>query len=127
MDHYNEGKTQGSIIIAPEGMYIIRKYKQDNKKIIINENDFFNKIRSVLLSVQQKAIQKYGTKFTKDEFFNKIIYDMTYINNINKVLNNFELHVDYFPRINENGYWIIDTIFIPVYTIEPESDALLNI
>ena len=30
MDHYNEGKTQGSIVIAPEGMYIIRKKEEYN-------------------------------------------------------------------------------------------------
>jgi len=125
MDHYNEGKTQGSIIIAPEGMYIIRKYIQNNKKINIDENDFFNKIKNVLVSVQQKAINKHGNDITKEYFFKEVINDYTFINNINKVLHNFELHVDYFARIEENGAWIIDTLYIPVYAIEPESDPSL--
>lgn len=127
IDHYNEGKTQGSIVIAPEGMYIIRKHVQDNKKININENDFFNKIKNALVSVQQKAISKYGKEFSKEFFFDKIVNDFTYVNIINKVLHNYELHLDYFPRIYENGSWIIDTVFIPVYTIEPESDPSLSL
>jgi len=127
MDHYNEGKTQGSIVIAPEGMYIIRKHLQDNKKININENDFFNKIKNVLVSVQQKAITKYGDDFTKEYFFEKIINDFTYVNSINKVLHHYQLHLDYFPRIKAGDNWIIDTIYIPVYTIEPESDASLSL
>jgi len=32
LDHYNEGKTQGSMIIAPEGMFVIRKHIHDDKK-----------------------------------------------------------------------------------------------
>jgi hypothetical protein len=123
MDHYNDGKTQGSIIIAPEGMYIIRKYIQDNKKININENDFFNKIKNVLLSVQQKAIAKHGKEMNKDFFLNVVSKDFTTVNAINKVLHNFELHIDYFPRILEEGNWIIDTVYVPVYAIEPESES----
>lgn len=125
MDHYNEGKTQGSIIIAPEGMYIVRKHVQNNKKIDIDENEFFNKIKNILVSVQRKAIEKHGNEVTKDYFFNEVINDFTYINSINKILHNFELHIDYFPRINEGGIWIIDTIYVPVYTIEPESSIIL--
>jgi len=125
MDHYNEGKTQGSIIIAPEGMYIIRKNVQDNKKININENEFFNKIKHILVSVQQKAIAKHGKEMSKEFFLNEVAKDFTSINAINKVLHNYELHIDYFPRIKEDGIWIIDTIYIPVYTISPESEVSL--
>ena len=35
-DHFNAGETQGSLIIAPEGMYIIRA--QDN----INKIDLYS-------------------------------------------------------------------------------------
>ena len=45
MDHYNDGKTQGSIIIAAEGMYNIRKTNFDSKKIDIDEDNLFRAFR----------------------------------------------------------------------------------
>jgi len=120
IEHYNNGNTQGSIIIASEGLYIIRKFKFDDKAIKINEDDMHDEMHGVFWSAQQKAIQKYGKKFDKETFYSKIAQDVSYIKNINMTLNKYKLHIDYFPRIKgKDNKWVIDTLFIPVFVHEP--------
>lgn len=119
MDHYNKGQTQGSIIIAPEGMYIIRKKDQDDKLIKINEDKMYNETNNIMWKCQREAIDNYGTKFSSYDFFSKIAQDSTFISKINKVLNKYMLHIDYYPRIRDDkNRWIIDSIYLPVYVIE---------
>lgn len=121
MDHYNEGKTQGSIIVAPEGLYIIRKKIFDDKKIKINENKFFNETNKILWKCQSDAIEKYGKKFSSYTFYSVISQNRTYIDTINKVLNKYKLHIDYYSRIRDSkNRWVIDTVYLPVYVIESE-------
>ena len=118
MDHYNDGKTQGSIVIAPEGMYIIRKKVVDDKKIFINEDKFYNDAMNIWRKIQINSINKYGTKFTTNMFYSKIAQDRSYINMFNKVLNKYKIHIDYYSRIHDGKNWVIDTIYLPVYAIE---------
>lgn len=120
LDHYNDGNTQGSIVITPEGIYIIRKHITDNKKINIDEDELYDKLNGVFNKLQKSAINKYGIDFTEKHFFKKIAQDTTYIDKLNVFLNKYQLHVDYFSRIqDEKGRWILDTIYLPVYVVEP--------
>lgn len=119
MDHYNNGKTQGSIIIAAEGMYVIKKKKHDNNNININEDKFYRECVDKYKKVQNNAIKKYGIKFTDNGFYSKIAQDKTYINELNKIFNKYKMHVDFYSRVkNSKNRWIIDTIYLPVYAIE---------
>jgi hypothetical protein len=119
IDHHNDGNTQGSIIIAPEGIYIIRKYKFNNKKIHINENKLYDEFDDELYEAQHDAIDKYGTKFSKELFYEKIAQDRHYIDIMNKVINKYDLHIDYFPRIKDkNNKWVVDTLYLPIYVVE---------
>jgi len=119
IDHYNDGTTQGSIVIAPEGMYIVRKFIVDNKKIIINEDKFYNEITNVLQNCQKHAILKYQLNFNLDRFYSVIAQDYSYINKINKILHKFKLHIDYYSRFKDDqGNWIIDSLYLPVYVTE---------
>lgn len=121
LDHYNGGNTQGSIVIAPEGMYIIRKYVQDYKKIIINEDKFYKDISKVFEKVQIDAINKYKDNFTIKKFYSKIAQDTSYIEKINNILKRYKMYIDYYPRIkSREDFWVIDTIFLPVSVIEPK-------
>lgn len=116
IDHYNQGRTQGSIIIAPEGMYIIRKKDVNDKKIKINEDNFYIDTTNVIWKCQKKAIKKYGTKFTNDIFFSKIAQDKSYIDMINNTINKYKINIDYYSRIKDfRNEWIIDTVYLPVY------------
>lgn len=120
MDHYNDGTTQGSLVVTPEGLYNIRSLKLDKKKIIINEDEMYKKLTKTMNLLQSDAIKKYGTNFSIQIFYSKIAQNSSYINEINKILNKYNLHIDFFPRIkDERGEWIIDTIYLPVYVIEP--------
>ncbi len=121
LDHYNEGKTQGSIVIAAEGMYIIRKLNRNNKKIKINEDTFYKKFINLQSNIQDKAIKKYGTRFSNNVFYSTIAQNKSYIDELNKLVNKHEFHIDYYPRIKDSkGNWIIDTIYLPVYSVEPK-------
>ena len=114
---YNKGKTQGSLVITPEGLYNIRKKDFDNKKIKINENEFYKKLLKTYDILNNDSINKYGHKFDTYHFYSVIAQDLSYINRLNKLLNKYELQIDYFPRINKNNKWIIDSIYLPVYII----------
>ena len=88
IDHYNDGKTIGSIVITPEGLYNIRKLKLDKNKININENKLFKQYINLSDQVQNKAIKKYSEKFNTYTFYSKISQDKSYINIINNFLKN---------------------------------------
>jgi len=122
IDHYNNGKTQGSIVIAPEGMYVIRKHNVNNKKIKIDEDEFENKFNSKFEHIQKEAINKYGTNITENKFYNKISQNLTFVNKLNNMLHKYQIHVDYFYRVlDKHKRWVLDSVYLPVYVIEPES------
>lgn len=118
IDHYNNGTTQGSIVIAAEGMYVIRKLIFDTKKIFIDEDKLYDGFMDVFEKIQRHAIKKYGTDFNEDIFFENIAQDTKYISKLNSHLNNFELHIDYFYRIKFDNKWILDTVYLPVFVVE---------
>ena len=102
-------------------MYIIRKLKYDDKKIRINENKFYKQFYNIKQNMQKNAIKKYGIKFDARLFYNKIAQDMLYINKLNDVMKKFHMYIDYYPRIKDKkNRWIIDTIYIPIYVVEPK-------
>lgn len=119
IDHYNDGNMQGSIVIAAEGLYLIKKLNHDLKKIKINENEMVKNLSRKYYRLQSKYIKLYGKTFTNEKFYSTIAQNLKPINSVNKILNKFQLHIDFFPRIkNSSGAWIIDTVYVPVYPIE---------
>lgn len=121
MDHYNKGRVQGSIVIAPEGLYVIRKSETDDKPIIINEDNFYRDTQKIMNKCWEESMEEYGDSFTTQTFYSKIAQDKSYINSINEIINQYKIHIDYFPRIKgPNNKWIIDSIRLPVYSIELE-------
>jgi len=121
IEHYNEGKTQGSIVMAPEGIYIIRKRVINNKKIKIKNENLMKKNMIKYFDEQQiKAIKKYGKEFTTQYFYSKIAQNISYMKNINKKIKKYGIFIEYIPRIRDKkGRWILEEILLPVYVIEP--------
>lgn len=120
LDHFNKGVTQGSLVVTSEGMYNIRKLLFDKRKINIDEDKLFHELHDVFKQMQRDAIDKYGTEFSNSEFYSEIAQDHSFINKVNEILNDYQIHIDFFSRIkDENGKWIIDTIHLPIYLIEP--------
>jgi hypothetical protein len=121
VEHYNNGETQGSIVIAPEGMYIIRKYIVDDKELNFDENKMIKTVYKRMIDLQHEAIKKYGSSFNTQYFHSKIGQDTKYIDGLNKSLHKYGLHIDYQPRIEDSQHrWFIDSIYLPVYSIEPK-------
>ena len=119
IDHFNDGTTQGSMVITPEGLYNIRKLIFDSKKLKLDEETLYTEMRNAMRNAQTKALDKYGTDFTTYDFYSKIAQDREYIGMINKVLNKYQITIDYFSRqVDEKGKWYIDTIYLPIYVIE---------
>lgn len=119
IEHYNNGNIQGSIIIASEGVYIIRAKDNVNKIIINNEDEVFNELSYKVLGIQNLAIEKYKTKFTDEFFYKTIAQDKSYIKKFNNLLNEYNIKIKYKPRSLIKNRWIIDGLNIIVSPIEP--------
>jgi len=121
IDHFNDGVTQGSLIITAEGLYNIRKIDLNRNKIKIDENKLLHAMGSETVKIQHDAINEFGTKFNEYKFYSEIAQNKTYINRLNEVLEKYTITVDYFPRSQDkNGKWILQEVFLPVFVIEPK-------
>lgn len=120
IDNYNNtnGNIQGSIVIASEGMYILRKLNFDGKIISFDEDKFYKKIRRLYNNIQDSALSLYGSDFSLSTFYNDIAQNKSFINKLNIFLNEYSLHIDYYPRIKDKNKWIIDTIYLPIFIFE---------
>jgi hypothetical protein len=73
--HHNDGSIQGSIIIAPEGIYIIR-LKKDIAYIDYPSKHNEKKMEQLHAKIQDRAINEFGTDYEGEEkqtyFYNKV-------------------------------------------------------
>ena len=116
IDHYNDGKTLGSLVISAEGLYNIRKTDIEHKKIKIDEDKLYKKYNRTFNNIQNEAIKKYGTNFNNAKFYRNIAQNTTYIDTLNSAISEFNLIIDFYPRKqDENGNWYIDTVFLVFY------------
>ena len=122
IDHHNRGILKGSLVITPEGLYIIRKYNFNNNKIIIDEDIFNNDIEEVYLDCYEDSYVKYKTlKINENNFYKYISNNFEYIYRINKILEKYDLAIDFISRVKSKkifkdykSKWIIPNIFIPI-------------
>lgn len=122
IDHYNMGKTIGSIIIAPEGYYIIYPNNLEIKEIIYDidiEDDIINKLNDGLYDIELKAIEKYGTKYTEDFFYSVIAYDKHYLNLYNKLINKYldnQIKIIIVNRTKDiiTNKWLVKKLTLPI-------------
>lgn len=120
IDHYNDGNTQGSLVVTPEGLYNIRPLRFNKKKIKINEDSLYKNLSTLMHKLQSDAITKHGNDFSTHIFYSKIAQDLTFINSINDLLKKYNLHIDFFPREKDYlGNWIIETLHLPIFVTEP--------
>ena len=128
IEHFNDGLTQGSIIIAPEGLYII-KAKKDTNKITISraeEKKIYNELNFIMFNINNKAIKKYGDNIDQSLFYSKISQDKTYIKSLNNSINNLfkkQIKIIYKPRSYDKKIkkWILNDLYLSVAVIEPSN------
>lgn len=116
IDHFNDGKVSGSLVITAEGLYNIRKLNLNKDKILVDEDKLYQEYNYISKKIQHKCLNKYGDKFTRRQFYSKIAQDIELINQINTIVNNYSINIDYIPRIRDShNKWIFDTVYLPVY------------
>ena len=97
----NVNKTIGSILISPEGVYLIRPliyFKHINLDV-----SAINIINDKLIELEGEAFRKY--QIIDDSTFN----DFTFIDKLNKYLYSWNIRIDYFPR--NNG--LLQSFYLP--------------
>lgn len=113
IDHHNEGNVIGSLVVTAEGLYNIRKAINGVDDIKIDDDDLYKKYQRVFNKIQKDAISEYGTDFNTKIFYSIIAQDASFIGKMNQILNDFDIHIDYYPRKKDaSGRWIIDTVFL---------------
>ena len=117
--YHNNGSVNGSIVNTAEGLYIIRSLLKQNKKAKLSVA-VENKLNRLFSDIQDRAIRKYGTKFTDEYFYSVISQNKTYINEINHILKKDHFIIDFYPREqNKKKKWVLPEITISVDVIEP--------
>jgi hypothetical protein len=114
IDHYNLGKVKGSIVISPEGLYMIKKLNSsNNEKLIIDTNIFIKKIDEIFNECEELLINKYYlNSITYEYFYEKVINDLECIVKINNVLRLFDITIDYYARSSLFNNYVILSIFV---------------
>lgn len=118
IDFHKRGAIQGSLVITPEGLYNVHRHPFNNQPLDIDEEKFFDDTKIAYDKVLMDSYSKYGYRFTPDEFFERIASDRKWINELNKTLNKYSLHIDYYPRSKDKANnWTIGTVYLPVYPV----------
>lgn len=123
--YYNKYYISGSMIIAPEGVYIIYMKKYIDYVNYIDKPTY-KKLEAFHYKINDKAIKKYGIDFTnhrKEIFFNEVIDDKRYIKLYNNSIKKYihpQIHVLYKPRVYDRSInsWIIKTLYFKLNNFE---------
>ena len=111
---YVEGIVQGSIIVAPEGFYVIRALK---KKLNYKQYNL-DKMYDEITYINYKYAKKYNFHITPEIFYKKIITDTkvpTMLRKLIKKYTNNEITIDFFKRKKDSsGNWTIKKIILIV-------------
>jgi hypothetical protein len=122
-DHYNIGATQGSIVIAPEGIYVMIA-KDNITKIKYEEtNKVYKKLINESFKIQSLAIEKYGHEFSLETFYNVISRDDSYLKLYNELINKYlnnSIKIYLKPRIKDEktNKWVIKSLELPLIPYE---------
>lgn len=111
--YYHNGRAKASLVIAPEGSYVIRP--RNYIKIDIDKEKF-HRLRALILQLEKKAIQKYRHLLSQlndpDIFHQTVGSDYQFINAYNRFLKSSNLHIEYYPREKKNNEWCLRSIYL---------------
>lgn len=131
IEHHNGGKLLGSLVVAPEGIYIIRKNKFDRNIIHVDYDIMINELENIFSNCYNDSYLKYSIinynelklngeiKLPDNFFYSQISRNYEYINKINKILEKYDIFIEYYARILFDkpeiftNKWIFDDIYIP--------------
>lgn len=114
IEHNIIGLTKGSIVITPEGLYLITTINH-KARMPSNKKKFRKKMSKINHSIQKNYISKWGKSFSADDYYNKIIQDIHVVDLFNDFLIKYGIKIDYYPRkLNKQGLWFLDDIYVLV-------------
>lgn len=122
IEHHNRGMLLGSIVIAPEGIYNIRKNIFSRDKIKIDYDVFLSELEEIYIECYEKSTLEYKHlpnkinseyEISEDIFYKQISTNVNFIKKINNTLERYDLTIDFYNRIKLNNKWIFPTIFLP--------------
>jgi hypothetical protein len=124
IDHHNRGILLGSIIIAPEGIYNIRKNTFNRDKIKLDYDLFVSEIEDVYIDCYHNSMSDYSNlkrmekvngfyKIPENIFYENVATNLEFIKRINQALEKYDITIDYYNRIYLNDKWIFPTIYLP--------------
>lgn len=113
-------QTQGSIVIAIEGMYLIRCI-EDLAVVILDKTAFQHNYNKLIYRLNEQIIKKhYNDLFTIEKFLGKIIKEKKYINKLNDFLKPYNVTIDYYPRVKRHNKYVLQSVVVDVIPIEFE-------
>lgn len=115
--NFNEGFTQGSLIIAPEGLYIITTIDY-NFKIKIPKNKEKNILEDKLNELNFLSFNKYKNNYNNKFFYTKIIKDHSFIKLYNKFIQNLNIKIKFYNRIKFKNNYILPNVSFKLNIIE---------
>jgi hypothetical protein len=115
MKYHNEGKAQASLVVAPEGTYLIRPVIYQ-KQFDIDPNLYYY-LRKFILKLEKKAIKKNKDILSDisdpNIFMKHISSDYHFINHYNKFIEPANIFIEYYPRENKNNEWCLRSMNLP--------------
>ena len=132
IEHHNRGKLLGSLVIAPEGIYLIRKNIFDRDKIKIDYDIFMDEMDEIYAECFNESLGDYSyinirehkinneIKLPENIFYEQIAPNFKYLKKINFKLLKYDLCIEYFPRVllsnleNFTHRWLFPDIYIPI-------------
>ena len=122
IDHFNMGKTVGSIVVAPEGYYIIYPRNFSMKKIKYDteiEDEIFKKMEEENNFIQEKALLKYGDTFDEEFYYSKVATDDDFLKMFNSMVNKYlddqlKIIIKHRSKDTMTGKWILKNLYLPI-------------
>jgi len=116
IEYYNKGKVLASIIVTPEGMYVIRPIKYTSK--YTTDPNFFYTLREYILDLERMALKmitpKIKIKITDPNIFHQLVSsNFIYISMYNNFIEGENLFIEYYPREKKNNEWCLRPISLP--------------
>jgi len=119
-ENYNDGYTQGSLIIAPEGIYIIQAIDYEYNIIIPKKKEVMI-LENKLMDIHNLIYRKYKEIYSTSIFYKKIKNNKKYINLYNNFIKKYNLYIKYISRIKYKNKYIIPDLYLKLNIIESKN------
>ena len=112
--YHNTAIAQASIVVATEGMYVIRPMFYEKK--IALPSAAFDKIKNGIVKIEKRAYAKYYDiikgELSEEIYLTNIACDLSFINMFNDLIDEYNLYVEYYPRRKKKNQWAMHGIYL---------------